>query len=456
MSEGRAKSLWMQAFLILCLLLPLVALLLLPGGTLLTGGIWFWLILLMCVWMVWMMLAAGRIETAATDRGATETGSDIESTGPRMLSTQEQPEVVRALMDVRVATEEAGVTLFRGRLKTSADTAFSRLQNEFSTRTVPLLQQDEELGAAILLMPKAVEEATMERRARAWLNWLLFGLTFLTTTWAGAMHQGVNVLEEPGRFATGLPYSIGLLWILGVHELGHFFMARHHGLRVTPPFFIPVPFALGTFGAFIQMKSPTQNRRSLFDVAVAGPLAGLVVAIPALLIGLQNSHVLSPEIEPVQSMMGTTSVGSSLLFALISKLVLGDQLQYGYMLRLSPLAFAGWLGLLVTALNLLPIGQLDGGHMARAMFGRRIGETISSVAMWSLFLLAIFVWPGLLFWALLVFFMAGRGTPPLNDLTPISSPRRWIGYATFLILALILIPLPHAFWDTAGVYCPYL
>ena len=128
----------------------------------------------------------------------------------------------------------------------------------------------------------------------------------------------------------------------------------------------------------------------------------------------------------------------------------------GFVLRLSPLAFAGWLGLLVTALNLLPIGQLDGGHMARAMFGRRIGETISSVAMWSLFLLAIFVWPGLLFWALLVFFMAGRGTPPLNDLTPISSSRRWIGYATFLSLALILIPLPHAFWDTAGVYCPYL
>ena len=156
-------------------------------------------------------------------------------------------------------------------------------------------------------------------------------------------------------------------------------------------------------------------------------------------------------------MMGHgTSAGSSLLFALISKIALGDQLQDGYLLQLSPLAFAGWLGLLVTALNLMPIGQLDGGHMARAMFGRRVGETISSVAMWSLFLLAIFVWPGLLFFALFIYFIAGRGTPPLNDITPISPGRRWIGYATFVILALILIPLPHKFWHAAEIYCPYL
>ena len=274
MQEDRSSLFGMRLLLILCVLVPLLALLLLPGGTLLSGGIWFWLILLMCIWMVWMMLAAGRIEPATSKSAATENDSEIEPIGPRMLGVQEQPEVIRELMDVRVATEESGVTVFRGRLKTSADVAFSRLQSEFSARTVPLLQQDEELGAAILLMPRPVEEATMERPTRTWLHWLLFGLTFLTTTWAGAMHQGVNLLEEPGRFAAGLPYSIGLLLILGVHELGHFFMARHHGLRVTPPFFIPVPFALGTFGAFIQMESPTENRRSLFDVAVAGALAG--------------------------------------------------------------------------------------------------------------------------------------------------------------------------------------
>src|SRR5579859_4291589 len=112
----------------------------------------------------------------------------------------------------------------------------------------------------------------------------------------------------------GLPYSLGLLTILGVHELGHFFAARHHGMDVTPPYFIPVPFALGTFGAFIKMRSPAEDRRSLFDVAVAGPLAGLVIAIPALLIGLHSSVVVPGAFEPYQGPLSDTSPGSSILY----------------------------------------------------------------------------------------------------------------------------------------------
>ena len=271
---------------------------------------------------------------------------------------------------------------------------------------------------------------------------------------AGAAHQGVNLLHEPSRFIVGLPYAFGLLAILGVHELGHYFMARHHGIKVTPPYFIPVPFALGTFGAFIQMRSPTEDRRSLFDVAVAGPLAGLVVAIPARLIGLHLSTVIPGN--PADEMMAGTSVGSSVLFALLAKLLLGPALEYGRVLRLSPMAFAGWLGLFITELNLLPIGQLDGGHMATAMFGRRVGGTIGVVAMWTLLLLAIFVWPGLTMWAILVFFIAGTSAAPLNDLTPLTLQQRWVGYATFAMLALILAPLPHSVWSAAGIHCPYV
>lgn len=442
---------WYSLLFVLCLLMPVLFLLTMPGGTMMGSIFWFWLILLLCFWMMGSMVAAaGECEGEAGVRPSHQL---------RMLSVDEQPSVIRRVMDVRLATENQGVSVFRGPLLEPADQALNDLQTEFEGRNLPLIQEDDELGNSIILMPLVAEQAVLEKPTRPWIHWLLFGLTFLTTTWAGAMHQGVNLLQEPGSFTVGLPYSIGLLLILGVHELGHYFMAKHHKINVTPPFFIPVPFALGTFGAFIQMKSPTENRRSLFDVAVAGPLAGLVIAIPALLIGLQNSQVLPPSAvvaDGGQSFMHGTSVGSSMLFALISKAVLGEELQHGYMLQLSSLAFAGWLGLLVTALNLLPIGQLDGGHMARAMFGRRIGETISSVAMWSLFLLAIFVWPGLMLWAIVVFFIAGRGTPPLNDITPISTGRRWIGYATFLILALILIPLPHAFWQAAEIYCPYL
>ena len=444
MADEFRSRLWWKILLALWLIVPLTLLLLWPGDGWLRGGLWFWLFLLICIWMIWMM--------AAVPASADET----EEAGPRMLPEAEQPDVVRDVMHVRIATEHACSRIFRGRLRQPAETAYERLKESLGEATVPLVQQDDELGAAIVLMPSSVEQATLERPVRPWLHWLLFGLTFLTTTWAGALHQGINLLEEPGRFGAGLPYSIGLLAILGIHELGHYFTARHHGMHVTPPYFIPVPFALGTFGAFIKMKSPSENRRALFDVAVAGPLAGLVIAVPALLIGLQNSEVIGAEADPSRESVRGTSVGSSLLFALLSKLALGEELQSGHMLQLSPLAFAGWLGLLVTALNLLPIGQLDGGHMGRAMFGSRVGAAISSVAMWSLFLLALFVWPGLLFWAIIVFFIAGRGTPPLNDLTPVSPGRQWLGYATFLVLAAILIPLPHAFWDTAGIYCPYL
>ena len=403
---------WYSLLFVLCLLMPVLFLLTMPGGTMMGSIFWFWLILLLCFWMMGSMVAAaGECEGEAGVRPSHQL---------RMLSVDEQPSVIRRVMDVRLATENQGVSVFRGPLLEPADQALNDLQTEFEGRNLPLIQEDDELGNSIILMPLVAEQAVLEKPTRPWIHWLLFGLTFLTTTWAGAMHQGVNLLQEPGSFTVGLPYSIGLLLILGVHELGHYFMAKHHKINVTPPFFIPVPFALGTFGAFIQMKSPTENRRSLFDVAVAGPLAGLVIAIPALLIGLQNSQVLPPSAvvaDGGQSFMHGTSVGSSMLFALISK---------------------------------------AGGHMARAMFGRRIGETISNVAMWSLFLLAIFVWPGLMLWAIVVFFIAGRGTPPLNDITPISTGRRWIGYATFLILALILIPLPHAFWQAAEIYCPYL
>jgi membrane-associated protease RseP (regulator of RpoE activity) len=180
-------------------------------------------------------------------------------------------------------------------------------------------------------------------------------------------------------------------------------MARRHAMDVTPPYFIPVPFGLGTFCALIQMRSPPANRKALFDVAVAGPLAGLVIAVPALLLGLRFSSITASSDGTLSHgfLQGAT-VGSSILFTLLTKLSLGDAAQYGALVQLIPLAFAGWLGLFITALNLLPVGQLDGGHITRAMFGSRVGQTISSVAMWSLFLLAMFVWPGLMLWARLL------------------------------------------------------
>ncbi len=266
----------------------------------------------------------------------------------------------------------------------------------------------------------------------------------------------MNLLQQPARFAVGLPYSLGLLLILGAHELGHYFTAKAHGIRVTPPYFIPVPFALGTFGAFIKIKSLTPDRRALFDVAVAGPLAGLVFAIPALLIGLRFSEVIPGDSSMALGHPGV-NIGSSVLLACLAKMSLGASVLEGNRLLLHPLAFAGWLGLIVTALNLLPIGQLDGGHISHALFGSRNAHGLSMVALACLLLLALFVWPGLMFWAFIVFFIAGtRDAPAANDVTPVGFPRRMLGYFTLLLLLLIIVPVPHSLYEAISIHCPYM
>jgi len=433
------------AFLfIVALLLPWLIFLFRPGGTI-TWHSLFWLALLMCLLLMWVVSAAQRRLAAGPDFG------------PRMLNEAEQPEVVRQVMDVRIAIKENGVQLYRGPLRDSASASFEKLSRALPKGFVPLIQEDEQLGAKIILIPKPAEEDFSRKPVRPWLHWLLFCLTVITTTWTGASYQGVDLAQEPGRFAVGLPYCIGILLILGVHELGHFFMARRHAMDVTPPYFIPVPFGLATFGAFIQMRSPPVNRKALFDVAVAGPLAGLAMAVPALLLGLQFSSIAAGRDGTLtDTFQQGATVGSSILFTVLAKLSFGDAAQYGALVQLSPLAFAGWLGLFITALNLLPVGQLDGGHITRAMFGSQVGQTISSVAMWSLFLLALFVWPGLMMWVVIVFLIAGRGTPPLNDVTPLDAGRMVVGYIAMLILILILAPMPHSFWDAASDDCPYL
>lgn len=266
------------------LLSPLIVVFLLGAG-LVVAAFWFVvLMLMMCVAMLWTLLARRRERAQELELAEEPT---------RVLEEGEQPEAVRQVMDVELAIEQGEVQVFHGTLRTPAAAVYQRLKRAFFfERTVPMVQEDQQHDAAIVLVHSASPQAALERPVRPLVHWCLFALTVLTTIWAGAAQQGVNLLREPERFAAGLPYAIGLLGILGVHELGHYFAARWHGMRVTPPFFIPVPFGLGTFGAFIQMRSPAEDRRALFDVAVAGPLAGLAIAVPALWLGLQTSTVV--------------------------------------------------------------------------------------------------------------------------------------------------------------------
>jgi membrane-associated protease RseP (regulator of RpoE activity) len=214
-------------------------------------------------------------------------------------------------------------------------------------------------------------------------------------------------------------------------------------MDVSLPYFIPVPFGLGTFGAFIRLHSPAENRTNLFDVAVSGPLAGLVVAIPTLVLGLRSSLFVPLETLPPESFPQEPMVHSSLLFATVLRLTVGP-IPEAHALQLSPLAFAAWLGIYVTALNLVPVGQLDGGHIISGMFGQRLSQRISLMAMWGLCLASFWLWPSLLLWCFVVFVMAGRSTPPLNDLTPLSAKRMIIGYLALLLLLSILLPAPEA------------
>lgn len=349
-----------------------------------------------------------------------------------------------------------GQWVIEGRLLEAPENAYQKLKDRFAPHNLmPVLQEDD--AGRVLLMFTNQETLAGDGSTRfPWLNLGLFIATLITTTWAGAAHQGVDLLQEPQNFAVGLPYALALMFILGAHELGHYFTARAHGMKVTLPYFIPIPFALGTFGAFIQMKSATENRRVLFDVGVSGPLAGLVFAIPALLIGLKYSTVVSGS-TVTDILHGGADIGSSMLLAFVAKLALGEAVTEGHRLILHPLAFAGWLGLLVTALNLLPIGQLDGGHIAHALFGRKKGDAIGQMALFSLFLLGLFVWSGFLVWAIIVFFIAGaKSAPPLDDVSRVDKRRLVLGVIAFTLLFLILIPVPHAFYQSMGIHCPYV
>jgi membrane-associated protease RseP (regulator of RpoE activity) len=260
----------------------------------------------------------------------------------------------------------------------------------------------------------------------------------------------VNLLQEPGRFAIGVPYAAALLAILGVHEFGHYFMARRHGVDVTLPYFIPVPMGLGTFGAFIQMKSLIRSRRAVFDIGIAGPLAGLVVALPALYFGLRGSPPLADELHAT----GAYS-GSSLLLALVYQFANGGELGTA-VIRLSPVAFAGWIGLFITALNLLPVGQLDGGHIAYGLFGQRRARQIGVGAFVAMLGLGLVVWPGLLTWAVLIALIAGFAhMPALDDVTPPDATRFAFGALALAVLVLTLMPLPVGMRGLM-LDCPYM
>jgi membrane-associated protease RseP (regulator of RpoE activity) len=281
--------------------------------------------------------------------------------------------------------------------------------------------------------------------------------------WAELVRAFPKTLSD---WASGFPMMLTIMAILLAHEFGHYFTARYHKVAVTLPYFIPLPFIspMGTLGAFIQLRSPFKTKKQLFDIGIAGPLGGLVVAIPLIIWGVANSPVQ----EVVRRELCPSSLEGNSIFYLTLKYFIHGQLlpsfdQYsnlsfwhefllllagaippggGVDIFLASPAFAAWFGLFVTAMNLLPVGQLDGGHVVYCLLGEKarwLGLTLVSI----MFVLGIFWWSGWLLWALLVFFVIGPGhPPPLNDLPSLGWPRTLLAYLMIFIFIILFMPNP--------------
>jgi membrane-associated protease RseP (regulator of RpoE activity) len=264
---------------------------------------------------------------------------------------------------------------------------------------------------------------------------ILFIATFITTLLAGALMNGVIPWEQPEKIYLGLPFSLTLLLILLTHEMSHYFTSRLHHVSATLPYFIPAPSIIGTFGAVIKMKPPIPDRRSLIDIGASGPIGGLIVAIIATIVGLSLS-----EVKPAGELQHGLAFGSSLLFTFLSKIVLNVEPEK-FDVILHPVAFAGWIGLLVTSLNLLPIGQLDGGHIAYALFGEK-HEWISKGMIPVLVILGIIFWPGWIVWAALMFFLGYRHPPVVYPHIQLDRKRKMVGWISLVIFILTFTPMP--------------
>lgn len=343
-------------------------------------------------------------------------------------------------MTVRDRQIQGGAIVFRGDLRVEPARALDLMLARFKPFGYTPFLRSSQGQSAVQAVP--LEEVTVPSRVR--LNVVLFLLTCLSTLLAGAVFFGSPTVAGPATspvlawLLSGAPFAATLLAILTTHEFGHYFTARYYGASVSLPYFIPAPppFIFGTLGAIIKMRSPARDRNSLFDIAVAGPLAGLVVAIPALLLGLSWSRVVA--IPPGAALV----FGDSLLMQFLVYLSFGP-IPSGMDVLIHPVGLAGWVGLFVTALNLFPVGQLDGGRIAYALFGvhHRKVSIATFVALLALGVVTRsmnwIVWAGLLF-----FLIGFHHSPPLNDVTPLSTGRRVLGLACLVLLVLLIPPVP--------------
>lgn len=331
-----------------------------------------------------------------------------------------------------------GMVRFRGRLLVDPETAMSLLARRVEPfGYLPMIRSPEEIS----LIRYQASAAGPTSAWKGWpLNLALFLATLLTTLFVGAIMEGAQPLSDPTSLLQGVPFSASLLLILGFHELGHYLTARAYGVQVSLPYFVPLPLPpMGTMGAIIRMRSPIPNRKVLFDIGIAGPLLGLVLALPVLSIGLALS--------PVKPMSGLAlQEGNSLAYLFLKWLIKGP-IPGGSDVILHPMALAGWLGFFVTALNLMPLSQLDGGHIVYASLGRGHRKVVWLFLGVLVVLYLVSHWEGWLVWVALTVALGLRHPPPLDDLTPLDGSRRVLALVALGLLVALITPLPFAVYE---------
>jgi membrane-associated protease RseP (regulator of RpoE activity) len=286
-------------------------------------------------------------------------------------------------------------------------------------------------------------------RTFPWVNVALFALTCLSTLAMGNIlmagyTNSVNdlpslirlVLQTPSTLLNGLPFSLAIMTILLGHEMGHYLTCRYYGIDASLPYFIPVPtLPVGTMGAFIRIKSPIHHRAALLEVGIAGPIVGFVLAIPVLIIALAKSSYIAPL--PAGSGFG---LGEPLIFKAMAMLM-GKTPPPGMEINLHPIGIAAWFGFFATALNLLPVGQLDGGHVSYALFGPG-HRRISLAFLFTLIPLGLFYWPGWLLWTAVLLLIGLRHPVTLDDSVPLSKRHTWLGWLALAMFILCFTPMP--------------
>lgn len=367
-------------------------------------------------------------------------------------------------------SQQGFLVRYRGRLiATDSAEAYDQLAGQVKQYgLVPVFR--EENGQQIILLSHL---PPTPKSGRPVVNLIMFLLTLVSVLVSGGLSSlETDLSSDPFIAASqiinaGWPFAVSLLAILTTHEMGHYLAGRAHGVHVSLPFFIPLPFTpLGTMGAFINMKELPKNRRVLMDIGVAGPIAGFIVSIVVVMIGLSLSTLDTIPLQFPEG-QGLQMEGNSLIYLALKYLQFGELLpqpvNYGeggqllYWLRyfftgqptpygaldvmIHPVAWAGWVGLLVTSLNLIPAGQLDGGHIFHLLFGTKWSRRILPIILVVLIGLGFF-WSGWWLWAGLVFFFGRNYAEPLDQITPLDTKRKALGVIALIIFIITFIPVP--------------